>query len=60
MKMAEKYRLFEILPGALIWGSLVFLTGLSFVLPLWVIIFIIVYDLFWLFRIIYFSFYLVV
>jgi len=55
----QKYRLFEILPGAFLWFSLITLLALSFVLPLWVIIFIIVYDLFWLFRIIYFSFYLV-
>ncbi len=55
----QKYRLFEILPGALLWTVLIGLFALSFVLPLWVIIFIIIYDLFWLFRIVYFSFYLV-
>lgn len=54
----KKYRLFEILPGAIFWISLVGLIILSFVLPLWAIIFIIIYDLIWLFRIIYFSFYL--
>ncbi len=55
----QKYRLFEILPGAFLWVSLIGLFVLSFILPLWVIIFIIIYDLFWLFKIIYFSFYLV-
>lgn len=54
----KKYRFFEILPGALVWISLIGLFVLSFVLPLWVIIFIIIYDLLWLFRIGYFSFYL--
>lgn len=57
--ITKKYRLFEILPGAFLWLSLVGLVALSFLLPLWVIIFIIIYDLFWLFRIAYFSFYLV-
>ena len=60
MKITSKYRLFEILPGAAIWASLIILIALSFIQPLWVIIFIIVYDLFWLFRITHFSFYLVI
>jgi len=60
MDLEKKQRLFEILPGALVWISLLGLFFLSFVLPLWVIIFVIVYDLFWLFRITYFCFYLIV
>lgn len=48
------------MPGAIFWVSLVGLITLSFILPLWVIIFIIIYDLIWLFRIFYFSFYLII
>ena len=55
----KKYRFFEILPGALLWIALFGLFILSFILPLWVIIFVIIYDLLWLFRIAYFSFYLI-
>ncbi|MFC1612500.1 glycosyltransferase [Patescibacteria group bacterium] len=55
----KKYRFFEILPGAVLWTALIGLLVLSFILPLWVIIFIIIYDLFWLFRIAYFSFFLI-
>jgi hypothetical protein len=58
MNIDKKYRLFEILPGALVWTTLLGFFLLSFILPLWVIVFIIIYDLFWLFRIAYFSFYL--
>ncbi|MBU1179615.1 glycosyltransferase family 2 protein [Patescibacteria group bacterium] len=57
--ISKKYRFFEILPGAMLWIFLIGLLVLSFVLPFWVIVFIIIYDLFWLFRIGYFSFYLV-
>ncbi|MFA5133701.1 MAG: glycosyltransferase family 2 protein [Patescibacteria group bacterium] len=60
MTAEQKYRFYEILPGALVWISLIGLLALSFVLPLWVIVFIIIYDLFWLFKIVYFSFYLIV
>lgn len=60
MNARNKYRFFEILPGAMVWASLFGLFLLSFILPLWVIVFIIIYDLFWLFRIMYFSFYLLI
>jgi len=55
----RKYRILEIIPGAILWSSLIVLLSLSFIRPFWVIIFIIIYDLFWLFRIVYFSFYLI-
>ncbi len=53
-----KYRVLEVIPGALIWGSLILLTVLSFTKPLWVIYFIIVFDIYWVFRVVYFSLYL--
>ncbi|PIR66744.1 MAG: hypothetical protein COU51_02315 [Parcubacteria group bacterium CG10_big_fil_rev_8_21_14_0_10_36_14] len=55
----KKYRFFEMLSGIMVWTALIGLFVLSFILPLWVIVFIIIYDLLWLFRIVYFSFYLI-
>ncbi len=54
----SKYRLYEMLPGLAVWGVLVGGTILSFVRPLWVIYFIILFDLYWVFRVVYFVFYL--
>lgn len=54
-----RYRLYEILPGALTWGALTLGVILSFAKPLWVIYFIIVFDLYWVFRVAYFSIFLV-
>ncbi|MEK7105313.1 MAG: glycosyltransferase family 2 protein [Patescibacteria group bacterium] len=59
--MATQYgqhRLLEIIPGALIWTTLVFAVVFSFVAPAVAIVFIIVFDLYWLFRVIYFVLYL--
>lgn len=50
------YRLLEIFPGALSWLTLIALFVLAWQRPLWVAVFAIVFDLFWLFRIIYRSF----
>lgn len=47
-------RFLEILPGALVWITLIASVSLSFVRPLWVIYFIIVFDLYWLFRVAYY------
>lgn len=50
------YRFLEIMPGLLIWttfGLAIFLSGFK---PLWVALFIIAFDLYWIFKIIYFSF----
>lgn len=49
-----KERALGIFPGALVWGTIVISIVLSFVRPLWVIYFIIVFDLYWLFRVAYF------
>lgn len=55
-----RYRLYEIIPGALVWGVLVSGTVLSFVKPLWVIYFIIIFDVYWVYRVLYFSFFLLI
>lgn len=51
------YRLFEILPGLLLWSTFILAIILSFVAPQLVIYFIILFSLYWLFRVIYFVFY---
>lgn len=53
-------RAWEILPGALVWTTFVLALVLSFVAPVSVVIFIIVFDFYWLFRVAYFVFFLVV
>lgn len=50
-------RSLEILPGALVWITLIGAVVLSFIRPLWVIYFITAFDLYWLFRIVYFTSY---
>ena len=52
------YRFFEILPGFLSWGVLFLAVILSWLRPLWVAVFIVIYSIFWLLRTIYFSLHL--
>lgn len=52
-------RLFEIIPGAMTWITLLGLSVLAFIVPAWVAIFIIVYDLYWLVRAVYISAHLI-
>ncbi len=54
-----EHRFLEVVPGALVWATFVLAIVLSFVAPIPVIIFIIVFDLYWLFRVIYFVTYLI-
>ncbi len=54
---SSKYRLLEMIPGLLIWTTFLFSIIFSFWQPLWVIFFIIAFDLFWLFRILHFIFF---
>src|SRR3989338_1348895 len=46
-----KYRLLEIFPGATVWVTLLGAVALSFFQPLAAIVFIIVFDLIWFFRV---------
>ncbi len=50
------YRVLEIFPGALSWFTLIILFLLCWQRPLWIAVFAIIFDLFWLMRIIYRSF----
>lgn len=53
----HKYRLLEILPGLLVWGTFAATFVLAFLAPIWAIYFVIVFDLFWLLRISHFLSY---
>lgn len=53
-------RFWEMFPGLLVWGTFVSALILSFTRPLWVIIFIIIFDLLWLFRVIYFNIFVLI
>ena len=50
------YRFLEMIPGTLIWGTLATAIALAFFRPIWALYFVIVFDLYWLFRVIYFIF----
>ena len=50
-------RFFEILPGFLTWTTLTGMFIFSFFLPIWVALFIILYDIYWLHRTIYIATY---
>ncbi len=53
-----RYRIYEILPGLSIWLTLILGVALSFLKPLWMIYFILIFDVYWVIRVAYFSFYL--
>ena len=48
------FRFYEWLPGGLIWSTFVLSLIFSFWKPIWVIYFIIAFDLYWLFRVLHF------
>lgn len=49
------YRVVEVIPGSLVWGTFVLALVLSFWAPMAVIYYIVVFDIFWLYRVIYFC-----
>ena len=52
------YRFFEMVPGILAWSTIILLLFLSWLLPVWAAIFIILFDIYWFLKIIYLSFHL--
>ncbi len=50
-------RFLEIIPGALTWTTIFGMIILSFIVPVWVAVFIIAFDVYWILRTIYISFY---
>ncbi|MBI4021845.1 MAG: hypothetical protein HY372_00650 [Candidatus Andersenbacteria bacterium] len=56
---ALRRRFFEVLPGALAWCTLLALAVLAFVLPFWIAVFVIVYDVYVLIRAAYMAVHLI-
>ncbi len=54
----QRYRFYEILPGLSVWSTLILALSLSFIKPLWMIYFIIIFDVYWVLKVINFCFYL--
>jgi len=52
------YRLLEILPGFLSWGTILGTVFLSFFFPIWAAYFIIAFDTYWILKTVYLSFHL--
>jgi len=52
-------RFFEVMPGIMSWTALIGLTTLAFIVPYWIAVFIIVYDVYVLIRAVYMSVHLV-
>src|SRR3989344_3101160 len=52
------YRFFEILPGVLAWATLVLVVLFSFIWPVAVAIFIILFDVYWFIKTVYLSLHL--
>ncbi len=55
MTAAQRIRLWEIIPGVLVWTLLAGSILLSFLQPIWMMYFVILFDLYWLFRVFYFT-----
>ncbi|MCF6276744.1 MAG: hypothetical protein L3J07_02750 [Candidatus Magasanikbacteria bacterium] len=56
----QRYRMYEILPGLSIWLTLILGVTLSFTKPLWMVYFIILFDIYWVLKVAHFVFYLTV
>ena len=55
MSRNDLKRVFEIIPGLLTWTTIIGLFVLAFIKPLWVAIFVITFDLYWVIRISYLT-----
>lgn len=53
-------RTLEVIPGILTWLTLIGMVVLSFVLPIWIAVFIIMFDIYWIYRTIFITYYSVV
>ncbi len=54
-----KYRFLEMIPGALTWGTFVGIIILTLVRPIIAVYFIVIFDLYWLIRVVYLIIYIV-
>ena len=50
-------RILEVIPGILTWTTLICMPLLAFIVPAWVAVFIILFDIYWIYRTIFISFY---
>src|SRR3989338_6776363 len=58
LKDRRIYRALEIMPGLLAWVTIALIIVLSFLLPLWIAVFIIIFDVYWLIKTVYLSLHL--
>jgi hypothetical protein len=56
-KERRTQRFFEILPGALTWSTFIGMIALSFFVPVWMAIFIIIFDIYWIHRAVHVTFF---
>lgn len=52
------YRFFELVPGLLSWATLIGIVLMSWLIPVWAAVFIIVFDLYWLVKTVFLSLHL--
>lgn len=57
-KERRLYRALETIPAITVWVTLLGAIGLSFVRPVWAVFFVIAFDLYWFFRVLYFVIFL--
>lgn len=50
-------RTLEVIPGILTWATLIGMFVLSFLLPVWMAVFIIVFDIYWIFRTVFIAYF---
>ncbi|MDO8582166.1 MAG: glycosyltransferase family 2 protein [bacterium] len=60
MRPSLHYRFFEVIPAIVVWTTLIGSVVLSFTAPIIALYAIIAFDLYWLFRVTYFVFYLLI
>jgi hypothetical protein len=53
-------RILEIIPGFLAWITLIGMILLSFIKPIWIAVFIMLFDIYWIFRTIFITYYSIV
>ncbi len=56
-KQRKIQRILEMIPGILTWSTFVGMFALSFLLPIWVAVFVIAFDVYWICRTIFITYY---
>ena len=56
-KKRRVQRFLEVIPGTLTWLTLIGMFALSFLVPIWVAVFVIAFDIYWILRTIYIAYY---